>query len=304
MQFHVAVVGSFNLDHMLYVKNFVKAGQTILADDATIRMGGKGFNQAMGCIALNDHCVLFTCLGNDGQNYVHTMAHLGLKTDCIELVDDVTGSAFIQLDQTKENCIVVAPGANNAVSVAYLKRHEDVLTHGQVVMTQLEIPMETIDYLSQLCHDHDIPLLLNPAPAVKLSDAILRHVTWLTPNQGELSILTDMPTETMEQTIAAARYLVDKGVKHVVVTMGSLGCLYVDDTRLEQVDAYKVDVVDTVGAGDCFNAAFVHAMMDHHDPIYACKFANAAAALAIQSKDSYSAATIDNVLAFLKAHEN
>ena len=304
MQYHVAVVGSFNLDHMLVVKNFVKAGQTILADDATIRYGGKGFNQAMGCIALNDHCVLFTCLGKDGQTIIDTMKQFGLDTECIELVDDVTGAAFIQLDQTKENCIVVAQGANKHVSVDYLKRHEMVLTKAQVVMTQLEIPLDTIEYLSTFCHDHTIPLLLNPAPAVKLSDTILSNVTWLTPNQGELSILTGLPTDTMEQTITAARYLVDKGVKHVVVTMGSLGCLYVDDTKIEQVDSFKVDVVDTVGAGDCFNAAFVHAMMEYNDPIYACKFANAAAALAIQSSDSYLAATMDNILAFLKEHSN
>lgn len=302
MQYHVAVVGSFNLDHMLYVQNFVKPGQTILADDATIRFGGKGFNQAMGCIALNDHCVLFTCLGKDGQSHVDTMNQLGLKTDCIELVDDVSGSAFIQLDQSKENCIVVAPGANNHVTVDYLIRHQDVLANADIIMTQLEIPLATVEYLAAFAHEHNIPLLLNPAPAVKLSDALLSNVTWLTPNQGELAILSGLATDTMDQTIAAAQSLIDKGVSHVVVTMGALGCLYVDKERIEQVDAFKVDVVDTVGAGDCFNAAFVHAMMEHDDPIYACRFANAAAALAIQSKDSYSAATIDNINAFLALH--
>ena len=303
MQIHVAVVGSFNVDHMLYVHKFVEAGQTILAHDATIRLGGKGFNQAMGCIALNDPCVLFTCVGNDGQSHIDTFTRLGLKSDQVEIVDDVTGSAFIQLDDQKENCIVVAPGANAHVTIDYLKRHEAVLAHAQLIMTQLEIPLDTIDYLVQFAHDHAIPLLLNPAPAVKLKDEVLRHVTWLTPNQGELSILSGMPCATLDQTITAALKMIDIGVKTVVVTMGSSGCLYVDHDHIQHIPAFKVDVVDTVGAGDCFNAAFAHAMMNGNDPFKACQFANAAAALAIQSSDSYSAATLANIEAFLKAHE-
>ena len=193
-----------------------------------------------------------------------------------------TGVAFIFVDENGENSIAVAPGANANLSARDIESAKNIIHAADIVLMQLETPIETIEKAAAIASANQVPVILNPAPAQKLNDKLLKNITILTPNETELEILTGIPINNHEQNAAeSAKILLKKGIHAVLVTMGAKGALAVKPDSIELISSFKVNAVDTTAAGDVFNGTLAVAIAEKQPLKKAIKFANAAAALSV-----------------------
>jgi len=280
----VLVVGSANMDLVVTCERFLRPGETMLARDFATFPGGKGANQAVAAARLGARVCFLGKVGRDA--FRETLAE-GLRRDGVRLdgllTDPVapTGVALITVDARGENTIVVAPGANGHLTPADLDAHAALFAEATVVLVQLEIPPETVERAAALARAHDATLVLNPAPARPLSDALLRAVDVLTPNQTEAAQLAGFPPDGTTTAEAAARQLIRRGVRSVLVTLGVDGALLVTAGVVAHYPAVPVTPVDTTAAGDAFNGALAFALADGQRLEEAVPLANAVAALAV-----------------------
>ena len=198
-----------------------------------------------------------------GKQLRNGLEDAGVDTTYVNTVEGASGVALITTGRRGENNIVVVPGANGQLTPELLEKAATILERAGFLLAQLEIPLETVDYLAQFAEQHDIPLMLDPAPARELSGTLLRRVTWITPNETETGQLLRTNFENGDQgSYAAAERLLACGVKNVLLKLGSRGCLIAQGTLAkERVPAFSVNAVDTTAAGDAFNAGFAVGLM-------------------------------------------
>ena len=277
------VVGSINLDLVVQADRLPLPGETITGIDFTEFEGGKGANQAFGIARLGFPVILLGHVGTDlhGQHLRSALQSGGVQTEWIEAVPGRSGIALITHGSKGENSIVVVPGANGQVSIDYLGRHRDQLANAVMILTQLEIPIETVEALAEFAALANVPLMLDPAPARPLSKQLLARVTWLTPNETEAATLIgQIASESSTEEIAER--LLAMGPRNVAIKLGQRGVFLAGhDTPSVLVPTLKVNVVDTTAAGDTFNAAFAVRLARGDSPHAAAKYANAAAALSV-----------------------
>lgn len=284
----VTIVGSLNMDLVVTAERHPKIGETLTGEKFTTLCGGKGANQAVAAARLGCDVTFIGRVGNDafGIEMIESLKSEGVNVENIEMIDEVeSGIAMITVNPM-DNTIIVVPGANAHVTKEVIDKHRQAILESDVVVTQLEIPMETVDYVAEVCGENNIDLVVNPAPAQKLTDNIINHSTYITPNQIELT-----------QLAAAHPEILKDHVDKFVVTSGSKGCYYSVDAYRVDVPTMKADVVDTTGAGDCFNGAFVSYIAQGKDLQESCYFANTAASLSVEKFGAQNAMpTIDQVL--------
>ncbi len=277
----IQVIGSLNIDLTVVLPRFHQPGETIMGEDFRVYPGGKGGNQAVAAARLGADVHFIGLVGDDGNGrlYQKVMEEEGVNAEGVGMLTDVpTGVALIEVDKKGENRIAVVAGANARVEDDYVKERQQYPEGKKICMLQLEIPLYTCTQAAKRAQQSGDIVVLDPAPAIPLQDSFLQHVDYITPNEGELSRLTDMPTGTLEQAEAAARELLKRGVKHVVAKLGSNGCLYVDKERALHVPGFTVQVVDTTAAGDSFNAGLAFALANGYEIEKALRFANAVGA--------------------------
>lgn len=278
----VLVVGSLNMDFAVYAARRPAPGETVRGRSMRLVPGGKGANQAYALGRMGASVAMIGAVGTDsfGDMLVENLAQAGVNTAPIQRGAVETGKAFIEIDDSGENCITIIGGANDAVDVALLEANRELFTWADAVVMQLEIPLATVVHAAKMCRAAGARLVLDPAPGERLPDELLSLIDILKPNETELAILTGMSTGTEEEVIAAARSLNARGVKHVMVTLGGSGTLLVDAAAARMFPAYQVTVVDTTAAGDCFLAAFI-SQFDGEDFASAVDFGARAAAIAV-----------------------
>ncbi len=262
----ILVVGSINTDLVTFIDRLPEAGETVAARDFAQLPGGKGANQAVAAARLGADVALIGRVGNDGFGHLAlaSLAEAGVITDRVLPTENVpSGIATILVEPSGENRILIVAGANGHVTPADIS--EEALAGVALVVLQLEIPLETVFHVMTLAHGLDVPVLLNPVPAVALDPERLRGLAYLVANRGELALLTASPVESTDQIAAAARKLVRRGIAHVVVTLGAGGALLVTATRVAHVEAPSVAVVDTTGAGDAFIGCFAQTLVATND---------------------------------------
>lgn len=272
--FDILVVGSINADLVLVSDIRPKAGETVTGKDFRIVPGGKGANQAIAAARLGKKVGFIGCVGNDqnGKMLIENFKENNVETKYIKVVEGVpSGVANIIVSQG-DNSIIVIPGANYSITKEMIDKNLDVLLNSKLVVLQHEIPMVIIEYIINLCFENGVKVILNPAPAIKLKDTIIDKVDYLTPNEHECKIVFDNPN-TDE--------LLSKYPSKLIITKGDKGVLYHNGSNIVNIPAFKVDVVDTTGAGDTFNGAFATAIVDGKNIDESILFANKAAALAI-----------------------
>ena len=265
----IAVVGSNMVDLVTYVNRMPGPGETLEAPRFEMGPGGKGANQAVAAARLGSKVVMVSKVGDDvfGQNTIRNFESLGIDARHVGIVPGTSsGVAPIFVEPSGENSILIIKGANSHLLPADVDAAADDLLGCDLILLQLEVPLETVYHTIAFAGRHGKQVLLNPAPATpELELAKLRDVTFFTPNRGELALLTGLPTDTLGQIETAARKLLDVGIRTVIATLGSDGVLLVTREGAQHVQAVKVQPVDTTGAGDAFIGSFAHFYTRGHD---------------------------------------
>lgn len=280
----IAVIGSSNTDMVIKTGRLPAPGETVLGGQFLMNPGGKGANQAVAAARLGGDVVFVAKVGDDifGQEAVEGFKGEGINTDYIVVdPDNPSGVATITVDEQGENCIAVASGANSALGPADIDSATPQIEAASVLLMQLETPLGTVEHAASLGRKAGKTVILNPAPAQPLSDALLALLDVITPNETEAEILTGIKVQTEHDAEEAARALRDKGVGAVIITLGSRGAFVLSESFLGLVPAPKVEPVDTTAAGDTFNGALAVGLADGQTIEDAVAFANKAAAISV-----------------------
>lgn len=259
--------------------------------------GGKGANQAVAIGKLGTEVTMLGKVGKDsfGKDLINSMKESGVDARYIEEGEKSTGIAKIIVEENGQNRILVVAGANSEVDKAYIDRHLDVIKECDIVVAQLEIPVETVAYALAKAKEFGKMTILNPAPARELDDEIIKNSDLIIPNESELALITGMPTETEEEIKKAGEKLLDMGVSNLIVTLGSKGSLLLNRETCEFHLAYKVKAIDTTAAGDSFIGGLVRELKDNNVG-EAIEFATKVSAIAVTRKGAQtSIPTIEEV---------
>jgi ribokinase len=266
-------------------------GETILGGDFVMTPGGKGANQAVAAAKLGAEVCFIARLGSDifAEQSLSNFTKEGVNTKYINQTKEApSGVALITVDDMGNNVIVVAPGANQMLSPEDVKRAESDIASSGALVTQLEIPLETVEFAAQLANNCGVLFILDPAPARKLNPKLLKMVDVLTPNETEAKILSGIEVTDENSACTAAKKLLEIGVKSVILTMGAKGFLLAEDDRMEFVSAVKVDTVDTTAAGDAFTGSLAVGLAQGKTLYDASLFANYVAALSVTKMGAQS----------------
>jgi ribokinase len=281
----IVVVGSINLDLVAKADHIPAAGETVHGSDFQMHPGGKGANQAVAVARLGYPVQMIGMLGSDalGEQLRSHLQGAGVGLDGVAHSDGASGVAMIVVDPHGENCIVVTPGANAQVTPEYVDRYQDMIQNAGMVLTQLEIPVETVQHVADLCFQYNVPLMLDPAPAQTLPRSLLKRIAWLTPNETEAAFYAANSSNGSGEAAPRmmAHHLLALGPPSVLLKMGPRGAYVATRNVEEQIDAIAVNAIDTTAAGDAFNGAFAVGLMLGKDPIESTRFAVAAAALSV-----------------------
>jgi ribokinase len=305
MQKPIVVVGSINLDLVVGANRIPRVGETTIGHSFNTFYGGKGANQAVATAKLG---YPVSMVGNVGRDAFGTQLRNGLKdagvdTAHMNTVEGPSGVALITTGLRGQNNIVVVPGANGHLTPKLLETAAALLESAGFLLAQLEIPLDTVEYLAEFAERHNIPLMLDPAPARELSGKLLRRVSWITPNETETQELLKTGIEDGDQGYyAAADRLLACGVTNVLLKLGSRGCVIAQgNLPKERVPAFPVSAVDTTAAGDAFNAGFAVGLMRGFTVSHSAIFASAVSAISVMRPGAQpSMPTGDEVECFLQ----
>jgi ribokinase len=289
----IFVIGSSNTDMVIKSPKLPAPGETIIGGEFLMNPGGKGANQAVAAARLGA-LVIFACkIGNDifGKQALEGFQREGIRTDFVLTdKDQPSGIALIIVDEKGENSIAVASGANGTYREKEAEEIIEQIGPADIVLLQLEIPVPVVEYAIKSCCKKGARVILNPAPAHLLADEVFSFVDIITPNETEAELLTGIKITDLTSAAAAAAILLDKGVNHVVITLGPKGA-YIHDRSLQKMIASPVvDAVDTTAAGDIFNGALAVALLETENLESAVDFACRAAAVSVTRMGAQSSA--------------
>lgn len=281
----IIVIGSLNMDLVVNSPRMPVLGETLTGGGFMTCPGGKGSNQAVAAARLGGRVAM---IGNVGQDLFGQSLIQGLAEDQVDhravtaLPDASTGTATIVV-VGGDNFIILDPGANGKLTPSMLDAHEDLIKEADLVMLQLEVPLETVQRAIQLAKKHQVKVMLDPAPAVPLDMALISQVDIFKPNEHECQIVTGLQADTIEHALAAVTELYQRGVQLPIVTLGKQGIVYylADQQRAFHVPAHPATVVDTTAAGDCFSGALAVGLTSGKSIPEAIAFAARAASIAI-----------------------
>ena len=279
----IVVVGSINIDLVAKAEHIPVAGETVAGVDFQTHQGGKGANQAVAIARLGYPVHMIGRTGDDafGEQLREGLRAAEVDISGVGVSPGSSGVAVILVSPSGENVIVVTPGANGLVMPEDIDAHIAMIRSAGLVLTQLEIPLATVEHLAAVCARERVPLMLDPAPASELPESVLKQIRWFTPNEIEAGFyLADESRDGLPEVIAKS--LLALGPEAVVLKLGARGVYLQDRDGLDrQVDGFKVRAVDTTAAGDAFNGSFAAALMLGIAPEDSARFAAAAAAISV-----------------------
>ncbi len=280
----ITVIGSLNMDLVTMTTKVPKIGETIIGTHFKQAAGGKGANQADAIAKLGGRVTMIGRVGDDqfGESLINALKKDGVETSEVRITERIsTGIATIVVNGEGDNSIIVVPGANFKLTSQDIDETDAIIKASSMVIAQLEVPIETIKYAFKKAKAYGIYTLLNPAPARKLDEELLAMTDLLVPNETELEILSEKSLETEEDIIHAAKELMQKGVKEMIVTLGSSGCLHINKAGSKHYAAERVEAVDTTAAGDSFIGAIAMAFSEGKSFAQAIEFASKVSALTV-----------------------
>lgn len=256
----ITVVGSLNMDIVIETPHMPTGGETVSGRNVTLVPGGKGANQAYAVGKLGGNVTMIGAVGQDaaGDALLGNLKKVNVNVSGIRRMEQgVTGQAYITVDDQGENSIILIAGTNGLVTKELIDDNIDILRESDIVIMQLEIPLDVVEYTKELAIKEGKTIIVDPAPAVTdIPNHFWKGIDYIKPNETELAILTGLKMETRDEIVQGARMMIEKGVKNVIVTLGGDGCLFVTKETEEFFPSHKVKAIDTTAAGDSFTAAF------------------------------------------------
>jgi ribokinase len=287
----ICIVGSSNIDLVVKSQRLPSRGETILGGEFLMVPGGKGANQAVAAAKLGAQVYFIAKLGDDifGTQSFTNFKKEGVNTKYVTRTNKaLSGVASIAVDEVGNNTIVVAPGANHLLMPDDIKRAESAIASCGAVVAQLEIPVKTVEYAARLAKKFEIPFILDPAPAQKLSRELFKMTDVIKPNETEAQILTGIEVTNAKTAEKAARKLLKCGVKTVIITMGAKGCFVVNNETKKFFPAKKVKAVDSTAAGDAFVGGLAFCIASGKTILDAISFAGNVAAISVTKMGAQS----------------
>lgn len=299
----LVVVGSVNADHVLRVPHFPRPGETLTGHSYRVVAGGKGANQAVAAARLGADIAFIARIGQDAIGAQMKAAYAADGVDIDGVTEDPelpTGIAIIYVADNGENSIGISPEANGHLLPDILQEQASLIAEADSLLLQLEVPLPTVEAAIAIAKQHAVHVVLNPAPARPLPDALLRQIDLITPNQTEAACLTGVAVQDEASAARAAGVLHSKGIPDVIITLGKQGVWFSRLGHGVLVPGFSVTAVDTTGAGDTFNGGLLAALQQQLDWTTALRFAQAAAALSVTRAGAQtSIPTRQDVEAFL-----
>ena len=286
------VVGSINMDMVTRMERFLLPGETLHGESFNIYTGGKGANQAVALATLGASVEMVGAVGDEvlGQRYEEVFAGLGIGRRGVARRRGIsTGTASIEVAASGENHIVVVAGANSTVSPDDVEEMRDIIAGSDCLLLQLEIPMESVVAAARIATKAGVRVILDPAPAGDLPPELYPLVSIITPNETEARLLTGEDTGDESGIARAAAVFLERGTKTAVIKAGARGAFLIDGAGFVRVPGFSVHVVDTVAAGDSFNAGLALALAEGRGIVDSVRFANAVGALSTTREGAQSA---------------
>ena len=280
----ICVVGSSMIDLISKVPRLPKLGETLVGRSFHLGYGGKGANQAVMAAKLGAQVTMVNKVGRDvfGEGTLKNYQEQGIDTTHVMFDEShFSGVAPIFVDDNAQNFIVIVPGANSGLSPADVQRARQVILDSDILICQLEIPIETTLEAFRVAKSGNVRTILNPAPAAPIPDELLELADIFAPNETETELLTDQPVGTLAEAEVAARKLLSRGTKTIILTLGERGALLVDQDTVQSIPAVKVDAVDPTGAGDAFVGSLAVYLGERLPLRDAIRRANAVAAISV-----------------------
>jgi len=293
----IIVIGSSNTDMVIKTEKLPAPGETILGGTFLMNPGGKGANQAVAAARLGGKVTFITKRGNDlfGNQAVGLLMREGIDIQhVVKDPDFPSGVALITVDSTGENSIVVAPGSNANLLIEDMPPEIFETGKFEILLLQLEIPINTVEDSAVRASEHGIKVILNPAPACKLSENLLKNVWLITPNETEAEAITGKQITDIASVEIAAALIHERGVKNVIITLGETGAFVKAENYTGLIPGIKVSPVDTTAAGDVFNGALAVAVSEGKDLYDAVVFANKAASISVTRMGAQASAPYRN----------
>ena len=284
MSERIVVIGSCNTDMVINTDRLPLPGETIIGGNFFMNAGGKGANQAVAAVRLGGSVSFMAKVGNDhfGSRSIEQYKAEGIDVEHILIDNELpSGVALIMVDANGENCIAVASGANAMLRVEDIDRATGMIERGDIVLMQLETPLDTVEYVARIAHERGKRVILNPAPAQHLPDALLKNLYMIIANETETELITGVKITDMESICRAADVMSERGVQNVVITLGSKGAFIKENGAYHKVPAIKVKAVDATAAGDTFCGALCVALAEKKGILEAVEFANKCASVTV-----------------------
>ena len=303
---NILVVGSANIDLVTRVKRVPKPGETLLGRSFDTVPGGKGANQATAAARLGAATWFAGCVGNDAFG---EMQQRNLSAEGIDLThlhvhpSEPTGTAVILVAEEGQNSIVVTPAANMGIRPDDLAGMAEVFARVDAVLMQLEIPLDTVEAALDMARRHGVLSIVDAGPAQQVPDAIIEKADVLSPNETEAEAITGVAIQSLDDAREAGRELLERGARRVVVKLGAMGALYIDDKEWIHVPAFSITPVDTTATGDAFTAGMVFQILSGAEPARVVEFAAAAACLKHTIPGDFNLVSADEVEELLRGGE-
>lgn len=282
----ITVIGSLNMDLVVNTPKVPSIGETLLGSGFMTVPGGKGANQAVAAARLGGQVSMIGCVGNDifGKDLIKNLQDNRVDVKSVKIVDESSTGVAMIVVENGDNFIIVDPGANFRITPQMIDSIEMLIKSSYIIMLQLEIPYDIVDYAVNMAYQNNVKVLLNPAPARRLSDELLSKVDIFTPNELECEMITGIPIKSVEDAKTAVEYLRNKGIGNVIITMGKNGVVYNSGDSIIHKPVPKVKVMDTTAAGDSFSGAVAVALTESESIDEAVDFGNKVGTLTVMKK--------------------